>query len=478
MNRIPETQRMARFALGACFETIPASTVAQLKLHLLDSMASLVHSLDKPTPQKLLLQITSLGEDGRCAVPIVGHVAVDRAAQLYTGLIRYVDFTDHFIAKNAACYPSDNIGALLAAGQVTHASGKEFLTAMAVAYEMQCRLCQQLPVMMKGFDTNMLLGYAVTASLSRMFGLSEMETSHAIAMAGCTFNPFVTSLAGYTREWKGFASSMVNLGCTNVVLQAKQGMTGPLSLFEGPMGLEEIFGMSCAFNWQEENYNLIPRCVLKSYNTEVHTQSAIETVLELQQLHDFAIDDIEEIEITTFMMAYHLVGGGKYGDRSKVFDKEQASHSLPYVVAVALLDGQLYPEQLSHERINRKDVQSLLKKVKVATAFPVRTPRKIAARLDPFTKLYPGLLPARVDLQLKDGRTLSLKKDDYNGFHSRPLQWNDVEKKFKRLTENIIDDEVRTHITEVIADLENWRIGDLMEIVAAITIPESRPVLS
>lgn len=469
---------MARFALGAHFDQIPAATVWQLKLHLLDSMASLVHSLDKPTPQKLLLQVAALGEDGRCAVPVVGHTAVDRAAQLYTGLIRYVDFMDNFMAKNSTCHPSDNIGPLLAAGQATHAGGEDFLTAMAVAYEMQCRLCQQFPVMMKGFDHTVLLAYSCTAALSRMFGLTEMEATHAIAMAGCTFNPFVTSRAVYTREWKGFASSMVNMGCTNVALQAKQGMTGPVSLFEGPMGMEEIFGMTCDFNWQEENFNLIPRCVLKSFNAEVHTQSALETALELQQLHGFTAADIESVEVTTFMMAYHIVGGGKYGDRSKAFDKEQADHSLPYTIAVVLLDGELYPEQLTHERINRADVQTLMKKIKVDTAFPVKTPRKLAAKMDPYTKVYPDLLPARVEVRLKDGRLLSLKKEEYHGFHTHPLSWKDVERKFKRLTHHIIDDATRARISTVIADLENRTVAELMDIIADITVPENSPAFS
>ena len=54
---------------------------------------------------------------------------------------------------------------------------------------------------------------------------------------------------------------------------------------------------------------------------------------------DFHPTEIESVEVTTFLTAYHIVGGGLYGDRKEVHSKEQADHSLPYVLAVLLLDG-------------------------------------------------------------------------------------------------------------------------------------------
>ncbi len=114
-----------------------------------------------------------------------------------------------------------------------------------------------------------------------------------------------------------------------------------------------------------------------------------------------------------------------------------------------------------------------MKKVKVGTAFPVHTPRKIAAKLDPYTKVYPDLLPAKVEIKLKDGRNFSLKKDDYKGFFTQPLTWKDVKYKFKRLTADIIDNNIREQIINVIGDLENRKVEDLTELLAGITIMEN-----
>jgi 2-methylcitrate dehydratase PrpD len=62
---------------------------------------------------------------------------------------------------------------------------------------------------------------------------------------------------------------------------------------------------------------------------------------------------IDEVEIVIFHTAFNIIGGGEGGDRHNVHTKEMADHSLPYLAAVALLDGEVWPEQFMLERINR-----------------------------------------------------------------------------------------------------------------------------
>jgi len=203
--------------------------------------------------------------------------------------------------------------------------------------------------------------------LSRLFGLSKEQTAHALAIGGCSISPLVTSRASYTYEWKGFASSFDALNAINFSLLAKQGMTGPLALFEGPKGMADIFNMKLKYDWTKDRFELIQKCVLKSYNAEVHTQTAIECMLDIRRSNKFSPAEIERIDVTTFLTAYHITGSGSYGNRKEVETKEQADHSMFYLVAVAALDGEIYPAQFETERINRSDVQSLLQKVFVHT---------------------------------------------------------------------------------------------------------------
>jgi 2-methylcitrate dehydratase len=460
-----ETYQIAKFALTRTFNELKAETIDQLKKHLLDSVGSMLHCLHRPTIQKLARQINQLSDSGKCAVPSIDQTAYDRAAEFYTALNRYPDFMDNYLGKEATCHPSDNIGALIAASQMMNASGEDFLIAMAIGYEIECRLIEEVPVMIKGFDHTLLFAYSITAALCRILHLTEEQTANALSIAGCSFDPLVVCRASYTREWKGLMSAFVAFGCFNIVMLAKEDMTGPVQIFEGPKGFKKELEMELKYNWEDDHFDLIARCILKSYNSEVHTQSLIEGAIELKQKNRIDPAAIEKIELTTFLTAYHIVGGGEYGDRHAVHSKEQADHSLPYTVAVALLDDELYPEQLLEKRINEPDVQDLLKKVEVKTKFPLHKPEKLSGFLDPYTKQYPDKMMGEVKIQMNDGKEYTVEKEDYYGFHTRPMSWTDVKRKFQRLSASNANEELQQQIFEVISNLEKHSMKDLVELL-------------
>jgi 2-methylcitrate dehydratase len=471
MDKLYQTKQIADFALNSKWEQLPVETVDQLKRHVLDTVGSMIFSIPQPSVKKLFRKINKIGEKGSCQVPVLGGVSPDRATQLYTALVRYLDFMDNFIGKEATCHPSDNFGGLLAAAQLTDLSGKDFLLALATAYEIECRLVEELPVMKNGFDHTLLLAISITAVLSKILGLSVEQTAHAIAMAGCSYNPLVSSRASYTYEFKGFASSFITMGCMNLVYFAREGVTGPIALFEGPKGFDEIHSIKLKYDWSKDNFDLIPKCMLKEYNAEVHTQPAIEAAIELKDANDIDVSDIDQVDIKTFLTSYHITGGGAYGDRYKVFSKEQADHSMPYLIAVALLDGNVYPEQFLPERIKRDDVQQLLKKVKIHTGTPIHKPVEIAGIIDPYTEAYPEKLKAKVTIKLSSGKDFSIKKDDYKGFYTRPFTWEDTEKKFQKLTDNIISNDQQQQIIETVHRLDKLNTSKLWKLINAVEAP-------
>src|SRR5205807_7529910 len=132
---------------------------------------------------------------------------------------------------------------------------------------------------------------------------------------------------------------------------------------------------------------------------ETHAQSVVEATLELKAEHALAPEDIESVEIDVFDVAYHVIGGGDEGDKVLVRTKEEADHSLPFMVAVSLLDGQLSPEQYAPERITREDVQSLLRKVK-------------AQPHEAYSQHFPHRHACKVTIHLKNGDRLTREKTD------------------------------------------------------------------
>jgi 2-methylcitrate dehydratase len=264
----------------------------------------------------------------------------------------------------------------------------------------------------------------------------------------------VASRASYTYEWKGFASSMDALDCMNIAFLAREGMTGPIASFEGPKGFDEVFGMKLDYDWSKETFELIPRCVLKKYNVEVHAQATLEAVDELRKINQLNADDIKSVGLTTFLTAYHIIGSGAYGNRQIVESKEQADHSLFYAAAVLLLDGEIYPQQYEPERITRPDVQELLHKVTVSTGFPLHEPLVVAGVLDPYTRAYPDKMKTKVEIKLKNGETMTREQEDYHGFFTRPFSWADTEEKFRRLSDGIITAELKQQMIAMVRNLE------------------------
>lgn len=147
------------------------------------------------------------------------------------------------------------------------------------------------------------------------------------------------------------------------------------------------------------------------------------------------------------------MGGGEAGDRAIAKSKEQADHSLPYLVAVALLDGDAWPEQLTDERVNRSDVQELMKRVWV------RQREELSVR-------YPDEMPCGVKIVLRDGREIQKEKNDYRGFwRTRPLDWNGELEKFERLARNEVDASLMREIPHAVESLDTIPVSELTQLL-------------
>ena len=152
-------------------------------------------------------------------------------------------------------------------------------------------------------------------------------------------------------------------------------------------------------------------------------------------------------------MAYHIIGGGEEGDKTIIRTKEEADHSLQYMVGVALLDGNVLPAQYDPERILKDDIQDLLQR------FVVR-PKQA------YTDRFPQEVCTDLTVYLKDGTQFAITKTDYEGFNTRPMSWETVISKFNGLTEPFTSQAVRTRIIEAIKDIESVTVRELMQILS------------
>lgn len=451
-------QELARFVTSTNYEQISQEAEEALKIRILDSLGCAIGALSGGPMRMLREHVQDFGGNPISGLIAGGRSAPDRAALYNAGLVRYLDFNDSYLAEGETCHPSDNLGAVLAAAEYAGADGKTVLTALAAAYQVHCRLSDEAPVRAKGFDHTTQGSYAAAAGASRALGLNTEKTANALAISGTALNALRVTRTGELSHWKGLAYPHTSFGATHATFMALRGITGPPEVFEGNKGFMDSIAGPFELDWSQEDLERVRRTIIKKYNAEIHSQSATEGALELQQEHGFTAQEIEKIDIDIFDVAYHIIGGGEEGDKTIVHSKEEADHSLHYIVSVALLDGDIMPEQYQQERIERDDVQTLLRKVNVKPK-------------EEYTARFPEEMPCTVRIELKDGTAHTIDKHDYEGFTSRPMTWNGAVDKFNRLAGPFLNDELRREIPDVVHHLENHTAADLMNILAQVPVP-------
>ena len=449
-----QVDQLAAFVTRARYEDLSAETRQQLKIRIIDALGCAIGALEGPPIKMLRAQLDDFG--GRPLVTLFGggKTAPDRAALYNSALVRYLDYNDSYIAKNETCHPSDNLGAVLAASEYAQRAGKDLLTALAVAYQVQCRLSDVAPVRAKGFDHTTQGAYAVAAGVASALQIDQERTASAIAISGTAYNALRVTRTGSLSHWKGLAYPNTAFGATHAAFLAMRGVTGPQEVFEGNKGLMDAITGPFELDWTREDLEAVRRTSVKKYNAEFHSQSVLEGVLELRAARQFRPDEIAGVEIEVFDVAYHIIGGGEEGDKRQVRTKEEADHSLPYMVAVALLDGEVSPAQYLPERILKPDVQHLLRGV------IIRPAADLSAR-------FPAEMPCRIQIRLKDGRTFSHEKRDYEGFYTRPLAWEQAVAKFERLAAPLSTPTQRAALIEAVERLEALQVADLTALLDA-----------
>lgn len=447
-----QVEQLAAFVARAQYEDLSEQARQQLKIRIIDALGCALGALEGPPIKRLRAQIEDFGGKPLATLIGGGKTSPDRAAFYNSALVRYLDYNDSYIASKETCHPSDNLGAVLAASEYAQRSGKEFLTALALAYQVQCRLSDLAPVRAKGFDHTIQGAYAVAAGVARALGLDQAGIANAIAISGTANNALRVTRTGRLSNWKGLAYPNTALGGTHAAFLALYGITGPLEVFEGNKGLMDAITGPFELDWSREDLEAVRSTSVKKYNAEFHSQSALEGVLELREAYQIDPAEIELVKVDIFDVAYSIIGGGEEGDKRHVQTKEEADHSLPYMIAVAWLDGQVLPAQYEPDRIVREDVQNLLRRVVIQPD-------------EQLSRGFPAGMPCRIQVRLKDGRTLSIEKQDFAGFSTRPLSWDEAVTKFERLAEPYANREQRSSIIETVACLETYDVARLTDVL-------------
>ena len=452
-----QVEALAKYAVGASFADLSAESRKQLPIHILDSLGCCLAALGAGPVDACRDQVGEFGGIGPCALIGGGNANPVYAAFWHTALVRYVDFMDNFLAPTETCHTADNFGVALTIADYVGASGRDLMLAVALAYTVQSRFVDHANFMSSGFDHTAQLAFSHNAAAGRLLGLREDQIANAIAMAAASDASFAVIRAKPLSQWKGLASAQSALGAMNTLFLARRGVEGPLQVIEGPMGIDHLLRMQINIDWDKVGYDGVVESSIKKYNSMIHTQSAVHCMVELGSQNKIDPGKVISLEAEVIQLAYDFAGGGLYGIDKVIRTKEQADHSLPYLLAVALLDGDVMPAQFAPDRIIKSDVQGLLKKVSV------RPNRE-------FTEVYPAKMPAKITVRLQDGQVIEHEVQDYPGLATDPFTWEESVAKFDRLVAGRVDDVLAREIKDAVLSLEDIQARDLTKLLGNVKV--------
>jgi len=355
--------------------------------------------------------------------------------------VRELDFHDTFLAADYS-HPGDNIPPILAVAQQKKLSGKDLIRGIITAYEVQVNLVKGICLHKYKIDHIAHLGPSVASGLGSLLNLDTEIIYQSIQQALHTTISTRQSRKGEISSWKAFAPSHAGKLSIEAVDRAMRGEGSPSPIYEGEDSViaRVLSGKKAKYIVPlpdiDEEKKAILETYTKEYSAEYQSQALIDLARNLnKKIKD--ISNIKKIKIFTSHHTHNVIGTGAK-DPQKMdpnASRETLDHSIMYIFAVALEDGDWHHiDSYTPQRANKKSTIDLWKKI-------------VTYEDKKWTKKYHDPNPAKkcfggeVIIQMKDGSKIKSKLEvaDAHPNGNRSFKREDYIRKFKTLTENIID---------------------------------------
>lgn len=454
-SKEPVTATISRWAAGLRFEDISQDAIYQAKRFLLDSLGCALAGYRQHDVKIALAVLNEIA--GRGPATLVGSgkkVDLVSATLANALMIRCMDYNDIYWRQDPS-HPSDIFPAALACCERARSGGKELIVGLVLGHEFEMRFCEAAfpGIRERGWHHATLTAFVSPIVAGRVLHLGWEQIQHAIGISASRHCTLGAVTAGKLTMMKNSVDPLATQSGVLAALLAEEGYTGPEHVIDGKEGLVHCFGpewkLSCLTDGLGSSWRIM-QCGMKGFPTEALTHTPISAVLDLVKTNDLKPEQIEKVQIRSLARAADILSDpSKYDPRSK----ETADHSLPYVIAVALVDRQVTPQQFTMERIMNAEVRAQLKKVEVIA--------------DPeIENVFPALQRAIVNIITVDGRSFKKQLDFPKGDPRNPLSDQDVEEKFSALAEGVLSRDAQKKVKDAIWSLERMdSVSSLMALL-------------
>ena len=385
--------------------------------------------------------------------------------------VRELDFHDTFLAEDYS-HPADNIPPVLAVAQQTRQNGEALLRGIVSAYEMHISLVKGICLHKHKIDHIAHLCPAQTAGIGALLGMKTELLYQALQEAVHLSFTTRQSRKGEISGWKAHAPAFSGKTAVLAVDRALRGGTSPspvyegedsviASMLDGPKGEYEVPLADLG-----EEKRLILESYTKAHSAEYQSQAFIDLAFDLRKkIKD--LSKIKEVVIYTSHHTHYVIGTGA-GDPQKTdprSSRETLDHSLMYIFAVALEDGEWHHERsYLRERAGRPETVKLWRKIRTEEE-EVWT----RAYHDTKSKAFGG----RVEIFMEDGSILKGEKKlaDAHPLGEKPYTRRDYIKKFHNLTEGVISPEEAERFLSLAQNLDRLSPKEVCELNVQADLP-------
>ncbi|HLF78781.1 MAG TPA: MmgE/PrpD family protein, partial [Dehalococcoidia bacterium] len=355
------------FASSLRYEDLPANVVHETKRRAIDAIACAMGGLSDERLQqrwRYLSKRQVAYPEGGLAYGAPPKLSLCDAAFLNSTMTRWLDFNDTYLAKEPA-HPSDNFGLLFALSGAKQFSGRDLITAAAIAYDIQCRFTEAASLRSHGWDhVNYILISAALAG-ARLLGFDKDQMYNAVALALSSHGAMRQAREGtYLSEQKNMAAADAVRGAAWALEKVQSGSNGPAEIIEGKHGfVAQMSGPleEAAFADLGEHF-LIADTYIKQYPMEYHGQTVVEHALVLrQQLGAPKLSDVNEVVISGYEAQRTIIGDEP---KRRPTTKETADHSVYYAFAAPFLTGRLTLDDYRPEIREDPEVLALIERTR------------------------------------------------------------------------------------------------------------------
>src|SRR5579872_153270 len=377
--------------------------------------------------------------------------------------VRELDMHDTFLGADFG-HPGDNIPPILAVAQAAEKSGKDLIRGIATAYEIQIDLIRSICLHEHHIDHIAHLCPAQAAGIGALLDLPVETIYQAIQQAVHVSFTTRQSRKGEISSWKAFAPAHAGKLAIEAVDRAMRGENSPSPIYEGEESV-----IATMLGGAKSEYSVpLPapgepkRAILDSFTKEHSAEYQAQALIDLAFRMRTKISDLSQIEKVVIHTSHHthqVIGTGS-NDPQKMdpqASRETLDHSIMYIFAVALEDGQWHHvKSYAPERAARPST--------------VRVWNRIETREDPeWTRRYHSSDPGekafggRVEIFLRDGTRIADEMAVANAhpLGARPFARADYLRKFESLTGRVLTPQESRRFLSAAQDLGTLCAGDL-----------------